>query len=480
MGMLELVFQGLALGVSKDQLETALTAGSTDGGAAARDALLKLVGSNVKRKTALPEQPSVAANTLVPLEGGDEAQPSRKSTQLDAILGDGNPAASYGMGAPSRGLLSTALVAQEDRCGPEVSKACKRLMDRVRMGKPELDGDAVYADQWEERWDNFEETRDPDGEIYLQIMHEAVKDSGQESWIDPDFPPDSSSLFKDVLTADQLKGLQDQGQTFRKDQDQFLAGVRGIEWKRPAEIFDPDEPAVVWSQDIHSDDIQQGRLGNCYYLAALASCAVGEQDVLIRDLIVEEGMPVGVFGVKFFIHGRWVTIPVDDYFPCTRDYPGGQWKPIFATPSTGEQQAGGEKEIWPLIFEKAWAKLHGSYEATAGGQTCDALNYLCGGVVRNFSAHEANEEEWQQLLSMQEEHNKHEISHDKEHNPFLSCSVKSGCRSDADLKEQAGLISGHAYSILCIVETTTGERLLNLRNPWGSFVSDSSRTACLT
>lgn len=62
----------------------------------------------------------------------------------------------------------------------------------------------------------------------------------------------------------------------------------------------------------------QGRLGDCYYLAALASCAVGEKDILIRDLIVEEGLSAGVFGVKFFVHGRWVTIPVDDRFPCQK------------------------------------------------------------------------------------------------------------------------------------------------------------------
>jgi hypothetical protein len=40
---------------------------------------------------------------------------------------------------------------------------------------------------------------------------------------------------------------------------------------------------------------------------------------------------------------------------------------------------------WVLIFEKAWAKLHGSYEATAGGLTCDTLNYLCGGLTRHIS-----------------------------------------------------------------------------------------------
>ena len=292
MGLLQLVFQGLALGVTKDQLETALTAGATDGGAAAREALLKLVGSNVKRKTAQPEQPAVTTSTLVPLEGGHQAQLDRKPAAAtahlgDAILGDGNPGAYSGYSAPaSRGLLSSASapVWQEDSCGPEVTKTCRRLMTRVRTHP--LDDDVVYAEQGEEQWDNFEETRDPDGELLMKIMVEAIQDSGKDSWIDPDFPPDNSSLFQDQLTAAEIEAIANGEQTFRKDKDPFLSGVQDIQWKRAAEIGDPDVPAVIWSQDIHQDDIQQGRLGNCYYLAALASCAVGERDVLIRDLIV--------------------------------------------------------------------------------------------------------------------------------------------------------------------------------------------------
>ena len=31
-----------------------------------------------------------------------------------------------------------------------------------------------------------------------------------------------------------------------------------------------------------------------------------------------------------------------------------------------------------MIFEKAWAKLHGSYESIEGGETEDALQYLTG------------------------------------------------------------------------------------------------------
>ena len=34
-----------------------------------------------------------------------------------------------------------------------------------------------------------------------------------------------------------------------------------------------------------------------------------------------------------------------------------------------------------MIFEKAWAKLHGSYESIEGGETEDALQYLTGGLA---------------------------------------------------------------------------------------------------
>jgi hypothetical protein len=35
-----------------------------------------------------------------------------------------------------------------------------------------------------------------------------------------------------------------------------------------------------------------------------------------------------------------------------------------------------------MLFEKAWAKLHLSYEATAGGFTEDATSYLTGGIIK--------------------------------------------------------------------------------------------------
>jgi hypothetical protein len=45
--------------------------------------------------------------------------------------------------------------------------------------------------------------------------------------------------------------------TFRKDQDAFLAGVKGIEWKRPNEWGDTTAKVVMWSGGIDPDDVAQ-------------------------------------------------------------------------------------------------------------------------------------------------------------------------------------------------------------------------------
>lgn len=56
---------------------------------------------------------------------------------------------------------------------------------------------------------------------------------------------------------------------------------------------------------------------------------------------------------------------VDDYFPTRFG------KPIFAVSQR-------EGEIWPMIIEKAWAKVHGSYSKILYGYTQNAFVHLSG------------------------------------------------------------------------------------------------------
>ena len=63
--------------------------------------------------------------------------------------------------------------------------------------------------------------------------------------------------------------------------------------------------------------------------------------------------------------GEWIPITIDDHIPCF--YKG---QPMFIRGNTGE--------LWPLLIEKAYAKLFGTYEAICNGDAAKALFDLTG------------------------------------------------------------------------------------------------------
>lgn len=122
-----------------------------------------------------------------------------------------------------------------------------------------------------------------------------------------------------------------------------------------------------------------------------------------------------------------------------------------------------------MIFEKAWAKLHGSFESTAGGWTEDALNYLSAGKTFNFDFDDNAAEAWDGLEALVQRGQKDEAAM-----AFLSTTIRAELNGDMEALEAKGLCTGHAYSVLDAVELPTGDKLIQLRNPWGTFVSTSA------
>lgn len=74
--------------------------------------------------------------------------------------------------------------------------------------------------------------------------------------------------------------------------------------------------------------------------------------------ITKEINEAGIYLVTLFVNGFETPVILDDFFPVVYN------RPAFCSSSDGE--------IWAMLLEKAWAKLHGSYMRTEGGQTAHA------------------------------------------------------------------------------------------------------------
>lgn len=71
-----------------------------------------------------------------------------------------------------------------------------------------------------------------------------------------------------------------------------------------------------------------------------------------------------MFGVKTYVNGEETLVVVDDYFPCKAG------KPMFSSNS--------QHEIWVMILEKVWAKLHNTYQNIIDGRSYEVFRDLLG------------------------------------------------------------------------------------------------------
>jgi hypothetical protein len=176
-----------------------------------------------------------------------------------------------------------------------------------------------------------------------------------------------------------------------------LMGVGAV--KRVEDIFDEPE---FFEDGPTPQDIRQGNLGNCYFLAALG--ALGGKPALIEKLCVARDELVGVYGFVFFRDGEWISEIVDDrlclryaddvaknptdFLVITRGDKNAMHNPL-SDMSYAVQRLPKEfcqslrksssalyfgscresNETWLPLIEKAYAKAHGDYQAIDGGVT---------------------------------------------------------------------------------------------------------------
>ncbi|RWS04986.1 calpain-C-like protein [Dinothrombium tinctorium] len=145
-------------------------------------------------------------------------------------------------------------------------------------------------------------------------------------------------------------------------------------WKRPKEIY---SNPVFLDEDPknHNFDVTPGRLGDSWFVSCIGCLNLTKglfYRVVPADQSFNDNEYAGIFRFRIWWHGEWKEVLIDDRLPTVNN------KLVFI-------QSLNSNYFWAPLLEKAYAKLHGSYEALKYGSTMEGLSDLSGGVTENIS-----------------------------------------------------------------------------------------------
>uniref|UniRef100_A0A667X1V3 Calpain 10 n=1 Tax=Myripristis murdjan TaxID=586833 RepID=A0A667X1V3_9TELE len=255
---------------------------------------------------------------------------------------------------------------------------------------------------------------------------------------DPDFPPGDTSLFSERSTP--------------------IAKLQGeITWRRPQEIcLSPS----LFPENINLGHAKQGLLGDCWFLCA---CTVLLKNKHLMNKVLPPDQPQwddrryrGAFQFHFWQQGHWTEVTIDDRLPCINS-------------SLCFSRCQDPTAFWVALLEKAYAKVHGSYERLWAGQVSEALVDLTGGLAERWNLGDGGSEEEQGPEHDSDRVRRSRLDlnllHPVKDSCVLSCSTHSSPGGASELGQY------HALTVMewLDVKTVSGGQvcLLRIRNPWG-------------
>jgi len=211
--------------------------------------------------------------------------------------------------------------------------------------------------------------------------------------------------------------------------------------------------------------IKQQYVTDCSFISSLCVTAVLERR-LQKSIITSSIYPqtpaqqpiynaTGKYMVKLWLNGVARCVVIDDLLPVDKH---GNLLCSQTTDSSKSQYL----ELWVCFMEKAYMKLCGGYDFPGSNSGVDLFS-LTGWIperihfaksadkVRDFET--PPERAWDRISSA---------------SSFGDCLITVSSHLNLNQAEagRLGLVMGHAYAVLSVMETKSGIRMLQLKNPW--------------
>lgn len=298
-------------------------------------------------------------------------------------------------------------------------------------------------------------------------------------YTDNTFPPTNDSIYNSPNpAADHVSDVQGH------------AGSGNVEWKRVSDLCGAKTGKACLFKSVHPNDIAQGILGDCWFLAALAGLAEFEGAVFNlfqqKKIAADCRYTINIFNPSTRI---WDSVTIDDFVPVVKG------EPLMAKPQ--------DHEMWVLLLEKAFAKWFGSYCQIQGAYCMVAYMLLidCGGPCKVFTQAmngraPFNEDSYHVVdASLKDAKNRNSVglspkglmSKDQVWQELKAADasnhimaawtgkdpeVATGRGASGEVIASDGIVKGHAYSLISAKEVTRDDgqivRVVQLRNPWGA------------
>lgn len=196
------------------------------------------------------------------------------------------------------------------------------------------------------------------------------------------------------------------------------------------------------------EDINQGEIGDCWFLASIAAEMTADPDFVKKHMVANDN---GTYTVTFYKDGKPVRVTVDSSVPIDGS---------SAEFAHGDPRWGTRGPSWIAVYEKAFAQFKGGYGDIEGGYGDQGMEALTG---RDADRHDSDDLSFDDIARNLQDGTPMTAG-SKEHTTGHLWWKKD--QEKVEVGDDT-VVSLHEYTVVG-VDLGAHPPTVKLRNPWGS------------